>query len=277
MDQEKIGSFICKLRKEKKMTQQDLADKLHVTDRCIGNWEKGRRMPDVSFFKPLCEIFNISINELLNGEKIKKEDISVKSDEVIYKSFDYNKKLNKKKTILFIVIVLFILLLSGLIMFVLFRATEVSREEIYGIGIDTHYNKNTEEIEIARTIKDYMIKEEEKTSSSKYFASLVIYGTEEKDDKFIVYTWILMQSYSKVNNKLVEESGSSIPYRITLKKDNNYSVEKVESPRDGSYYSKDLKKLFPGYVLSKIEKVHENGTIERLIYNVEEQAKLYYH
>lgn len=47
------------------MTQQELADLLNVTDRAISNWENGRRMPDVTFFKPLCEILDISVNELV--------------------------------------------------------------------------------------------------------------------------------------------------------------------------------------------------------------------
>ena len=277
MDQEKIGKFIGELRKEKKMTQQELADILHVTDRCIGNWEKGRRMPDVSFFKPICEVFNISINELLNGEKIKKEDINKKSEEVIIKTFDYTKKKTKRNIIILISSIILSLLIIGFLLLILFTAREMSKEEIYGVGIDTTYDKKTEEIDYAKSIKYYLIKEEEKTTGDKYFASLVIYGTEEKDNKIIVYTWVLLQSYKKVDNKLVEESGSSIPYKITLNKDINYSVDKVESPRDGSYYSKDMKKLFPRYVLNKMDNIHENGTIDRLIYNVEEQAKLYYH
>ena len=54
MDQEKIGKFICKCRKKKNMTQQDLAERLGVSDRTIGNWENGRNMPDLSLFKTLC-------------------------------------------------------------------------------------------------------------------------------------------------------------------------------------------------------------------------------
>ena len=70
MDLEKIGKFISKCRKNKNITQQELAEKLSVSDRTIGNWENGRNMPDLSLFKPLCEILDISINELLSGEKI---------------------------------------------------------------------------------------------------------------------------------------------------------------------------------------------------------------
>ena len=65
MDQEKIGKFIAKLRKENNLTQQELADKLGITDRAISHWENGRCLPDVSLFKDLCCIFNISVNEML--------------------------------------------------------------------------------------------------------------------------------------------------------------------------------------------------------------------
>ena len=65
MDQEKIGKFICKCRKKKNMTQQDLAERLGVSDRTIGNWENGRNMPDLSLFKPLCKELDINLNDLL--------------------------------------------------------------------------------------------------------------------------------------------------------------------------------------------------------------------
>ena len=71
MNQEKIGKFIAKIRKEKNMTQQELADKLNVTDRAIGNWENGRRLPDYSIIKDLCSELDITINELFAGEYIK--------------------------------------------------------------------------------------------------------------------------------------------------------------------------------------------------------------
>ena len=70
MNQEKIGSFISKLWKEKRMTQQELANKLGVTDRAISNWENGRRMPDYSIIMNLCKELNISLNELFDGQKI---------------------------------------------------------------------------------------------------------------------------------------------------------------------------------------------------------------
>ncbi len=111
MNQEKIGKFIAKIRKEKKMTQQELADKLNVTDRAIGNWENGRRMPDVVFYKPLCEVLNISLNELLSGERIKESELKEKTDEVLDNTIKYSaKKIKKIKRIIIIgiIVLLFI-------------------------------------------------------------------------------------------------------------------------------------------------------------------------
>lgn len=70
MDQEKIGRFIAELRKEKNLTQQELADKLNVTDRAISHWENGRRLPDISLLKELGEVFNVTIDELISGKRM---------------------------------------------------------------------------------------------------------------------------------------------------------------------------------------------------------------
>ena len=85
MNQEKIGKFIFELRKEKSMTQQELADKLGVTDRAISHWENGRRLPDYSLLKDISNELDISINELLAGERLTEKDLKQKADENIIK------------------------------------------------------------------------------------------------------------------------------------------------------------------------------------------------
>lgn len=92
MNQEKIGKFIQECRKNKKMTQSDLAEKLGVSDRTVGNWENGRNMPDLSLFKPLCEELGITINELISGEKLDKEIYQEKLEENIINTIDYSTK-----------------------------------------------------------------------------------------------------------------------------------------------------------------------------------------
>ena len=80
MDQKKIGEVIAECRKNKKMTQQELADKLSVSNRTISNWENGKYLPDYSVLIPLTEVLEITIVELIYGEKQKTEDSSDELD-----------------------------------------------------------------------------------------------------------------------------------------------------------------------------------------------------
>lgn len=108
MNQEKIGKFISECRKNKKMTQSELAEKLGVTDKSVSNWENGRNMPDLSLFKPLCDILEISINDLISGEVVDLEKYQEKFEENIISTIDYtNKKLNQKNNIIGIIILAF--------------------------------------------------------------------------------------------------------------------------------------------------------------------------
>ena len=74
MDQIKIGKFIQEKRKEQKLTQSDLAEKLNITDRAISKWENGNCLPDASTMPELCELLNISINDLFSGEIVDMKD-----------------------------------------------------------------------------------------------------------------------------------------------------------------------------------------------------------
>ena len=113
MNQERIGKFIAECRKEKKMTQSELAEKLGVTDKSIGNWENGRNMPDLSLFKPLCDELGITINDLLSGEKIGKDKYQEKFEENIVNTIDYStKKLKKYSNIVGLLFVIFGLFIS---------------------------------------------------------------------------------------------------------------------------------------------------------------------
>ena len=113
MNQEKIGKFIAKCRKDKKMTQSELAEKLGVTDKSIGNWENGRNMPDLSLFKPLCDVLGITINDLLSGEKISKDKYQERFEENIVNTIDYStKRINKYSNVIGILLVIFGLFIS---------------------------------------------------------------------------------------------------------------------------------------------------------------------
>ena len=68
MDKEKTGQLITELRKEKGMTQKQLADALNVTDKAVSKWERGLSFPDISMLEPLSELLDVSIFELLAGD-----------------------------------------------------------------------------------------------------------------------------------------------------------------------------------------------------------------
>ena len=70
MDQIKIGRFIQKKRKEQKLTQSELAERLNITDRAVSKWENGICLPDASIMYELCELLNITINDLFSGEVV---------------------------------------------------------------------------------------------------------------------------------------------------------------------------------------------------------------
>ena len=116
MNQEKIGKFIAECRKEKNLTQVQLAEKLNMSYKSISKWETGRGMPDSSIMLELCEFLGISVNELLSGEHLKEEQYKEKANENIIniaKESDKNRK-TKNRIIVVIVTIFTCALLSKL-------------------------------------------------------------------------------------------------------------------------------------------------------------------
>lgn len=81
MDQIKIGKFIASCRKERGMTQANLAEKLRISDRAISKWETGKSMPDSGIMLELCDLLKINVNELLSGERIMTEAYDKRAEE----------------------------------------------------------------------------------------------------------------------------------------------------------------------------------------------------
>ena len=116
MENENIGKLISKIRKEKGMTQKDLADKLNVTDRAVSKWERGLCCPDISLLKDLSNILGISISKLICGEEL--------SDESINKTIQFTKKNMKQRIIKYFNITL-ISIMIFLIIFILLSILKV--------------------------------------------------------------------------------------------------------------------------------------------------------
>lgn len=84
MDQKKTGRFIAARRKDNNLTQSQLAEKLGITDKAVSKWETGKSMPDLSLFGPLCDLLQITLNELLSGEFISDENLKEKSNQILF-------------------------------------------------------------------------------------------------------------------------------------------------------------------------------------------------
>ncbi|MBR6824423.1 MAG: helix-turn-helix domain-containing protein [Firmicutes bacterium] len=103
MDQQKIGRFIAACRRGKNYTQEQLAEKLGVSNRTVSRWENGNNMPDLSLFEPLCAELGISINELLSGQRIEPQNIEKEAADNIIAYGSYVKRRSRNRTLLLLI------------------------------------------------------------------------------------------------------------------------------------------------------------------------------
>ena len=115
MNQEKIGKFISEKRKEKKLTQEELSEKLHVSSKSISRWETGRCMPDISLLIQLSEILEVSVHELITGEHIEEKNLKQATEKVLKETIGYSNKELKKQKRIFIYVIIFIITSLSLI------------------------------------------------------------------------------------------------------------------------------------------------------------------
>ena len=130
MNQEKIGKFIAECRKGKKLTQEQLAEKLGISDRAVSKWERGLNMPDSSLMLELAKILNISVNELLSGEIIKEKEYMNKAEENLIELKEIVERSNRRFLILEIV-----LIIISIFAFVIMIYTSSIVNEIFLKGI----------------------------------------------------------------------------------------------------------------------------------------------
>lgn len=122
MDQIKIGKFIQEKRKEKNLTQSELAEKLNISDRAISKWENGVCMPDVGNMPELCNILSISINDLISGEKVDMKNNEKKLEENLLEMTklkeEKDKLLLNLEIVIGIILVLFYLAICTIVAYI---------------------------------------------------------------------------------------------------------------------------------------------------------------
>lgn len=108
MDQKKVGQFLKTLRKEKRITQEALAEVLNVSDRTVSRWETGRNMPDISLLVELSEFYQVSIPEIIDGER-KSEKMNQETKDTAIKMAEYSKNelQTEKRKIISILLIIF--------------------------------------------------------------------------------------------------------------------------------------------------------------------------
>ena len=117
MDQIKIGQFIKTCRKEKGLTQREVAEKLNISEKTVSKWETGNGLPEVSLMLPLCELLSISVNELLSGERLDEKRYVEKAEQNIISLMD--ERAQAKRKLILAVLVVAVTLVAGMVLIIL--------------------------------------------------------------------------------------------------------------------------------------------------------------
>ena len=112
MDQVKIGQFIKAVRKEKNLTQREVAEQLLISEKTVSKWETGNGLPEVSLMKPLCDLLGISLNEFFSGERLDEKQYYIKAEANIMSLVE--EKAKAKKNIVLSIIVVAMTLIAGI-------------------------------------------------------------------------------------------------------------------------------------------------------------------
>lgn len=98
MDNIRFGAFVAQLRKEQDLTQKELADRLHVTDKAVSKWETGKGFPDVKLLEPLAQALGISLVELIQGEKGPRDSLTAaEAEAVVSQAMDQSQRITARR------------------------------------------------------------------------------------------------------------------------------------------------------------------------------------
>ena len=207
MDKEKIGFFIKTLRKEKNQTQRELAEKLHVTDKAVSKWERGLSIPDITILPELAKKLDVSMHELLQGERNTSDIIeTIQAENILADTVQIANSVQKKKSRIW----KSVLFIQGILFLVLF----IWGKDIINWGLDkwskAHENLyHTSEISIhtpACAEREFTI--EKKNTDDSFIHLYHVYGINNGQDKRLLFT--------------IEQKGMNLDREPILKWDEQY-------------------------------------------------------
>lgn len=259
MENQTIGNLIAKIRKDKKMTQKDLAEKLNITDRAVSKWERGICCPDISLLKKLSEILDVSISELICGtkENITDEDIN---NTIAYTKNNIYEKIKRISNTVLVTIVVF------LIGFVLFNTIKINLRlhQKYNytqefLGIIESLDLNLDRVDNINTNIDLILSQQGKYNDddykliSNYVSKLkkTLQNTNYLLKDYYTYN-DLINIYNNLNNGLLTE---------TIKESTNIYTKLVK------YDSDKLSNLLISYDTFNEHMIFKQS-ISSLIYNI---------
>lgn len=262
MDNEKFGRFIVELRKEKNMTQKEMADQFHITNKAISKWERGLSFPDISMLKPLAEFFGVTILELLNGERDRMQEIDIETRVLtILKKIEKekNRKIKKVMGLSFLII-----MLSAIIFFMLafskqelhtynpiraivgyLQITKCNKDyvEVGSIPLKTIYAREGFSIEKYMNDRGYIKSKEGVKAGDDFYSNgeITVFITSWHRKGINIYEWERKISYQEtieekktepeikvpVANE-IEEKNAVIQIPIIEIKEDNDNINKIE-------------------------------------------------
>ena len=258
MDPKKTGIIISNARKKLKMTQKDLADKLYVSDKAVSKWERGLCFPDISVLIPLTEILNISLYDLLRGEKVNKKEV----EETIKNTINYSNneiKRKKKKYITISSIIISIIVIISIISLIFINKNNdigaiTDRDTIHSINYYSNYkttieNTNGEKLELI--IMKLPLKWKERQFEAIDNTIKINYGVSYKD---------VVKAYND-EDYVKEAMINNATVIFTTVSD----VESVEIRYTDYRYSISKENLKQAYNISNFDEVIENDNWTKLV------------
>lgn len=273
MNLSKNGKFIAEMRKAKQMTQEQLAEKVGLSINAVSKWERGLSFPDVALYKKICKELDISLEELINGEKDSSEDAKNRAIINIVKSKEKTKK--KLRIVVLFSIIMFALLIA---INIFFYKTDEDR-------ISAYYERNYEKTFVARNV-EAVLKYRNNGNYPDYFGGMYI-----SDDAYSLIVLIVKDKipdkdsleYKYYNELFTIDKSVKIEYvnnsyndlEAVLKQINDY-ITTHDVPEDFNSVGIDVKKnkVVVNYVKvnDSIKKEFKENIIDSNLVEFEEAA-----